>query len=64
MDAVKIIIHPRKIPKEPPMTYTRISPEAGDVLRQIMRRTGLSASNIASQIILQAANFIECEIEE
>lgn len=43
--------------------HVRLTPEAERILRELQVETGLSARFLASQIIIQAADDVEVEVE-
>ena len=56
MERIKIATH--KIP-ENKNEAVRLKKDAQIVLRQLQRESGLSASKIASEIILKAADYVD-----
>lgn len=60
----KIVLKSYNVPPVQPPNVVRVNTTAGRIIRELQRETGLTASCIVSQIIIQARDMIECSTEE
>lgn len=60
----KIVLTVRKLYPNHDSRVVRITEKAADVLTSIRRQTGLSASYVVSQLIIQGAPLVEVVEEE
>ena len=61
MPSIKLKVHRCPDVNDSLSGVIKITPEAEAIIKQLRRETGLSGRYILSQIIIQAADFIEIE---
>lgn len=59
MKPITLTVYRREEPKEDLFGRVRIDPRAEMIVRELQRESGLSLKHIVSEIIVQAAEYVE-----